>query len=74
MLVVDVGLQLEERSRAFDAAGEEISIDYKMSLGVLKSVGYEGAISIGFEGDGDLAEGTHKTRDLIEMLLVTDAR
>jgi len=54
------------KSRTFDAAGEETTIDYKTSLTVLKSAGYAGPISIEFEGDGDSAEGIRKTRDLIE--------
>ena len=59
-------IHVHAKSRAFDAAGEETLIDYRMSLMTLKSVGYAGPISIEFEGDGDPAEGIRKTRDLIE--------
>jgi sugar phosphate isomerase/epimerase len=37
-----------------------------MCVGTLKSAGYDGVVSIEYEGDGDAAMGIHKTRDLIE--------
>ncbi len=59
-------IHVHAKSYAFDAAGEETSIDYKSSLSILKSVQYVGAMSIEYEGDGSAASGIHRTRDLIE--------
>lgn len=59
-------IHVHAKSRVFDANGEETSIDYKMCLGALKSAGYDSVISIEYEGDGDVAMGVHRTRDLIE--------
>ena len=61
-----LAIHVHAKSRAFDAAGEEATIDYKLSLAALKSAGYAGTISIEFEGEGDPAAGIRKTRDLIE--------
>ncbi len=54
------------KSRAFDANGEETTIDYRMCLSALKSAGYDDAISIEYGGEGDAADGIRRTRDLIE--------
>ena len=51
---------------AFDANGEETSIDYGMSLTALREAGYAGAISIEYGGDGDPREGILKAKTLIE--------
>jgi len=59
-------IHVHAKSREFDAQGEEKYIDYRMCLSVLKSAGYEGVISIEYEGDGDPAIGIKRTRDLIE--------
>jgi sugar phosphate isomerase/epimerase len=59
-------IHVHAKSRAFDAQGEETQIDYGMCLSALKSAGYNGTISIEYEGDGDPADGVKRTRELIE--------
>lgn len=59
-------IHVHAKSHAFDAQGEETSIDYKSALSILKAAKYDGAISIEYEGDGDAVTGIHQTRDLIE--------
>jgi sugar phosphate isomerase/epimerase len=54
------------KSYAFDDSGEEISIPYRHRIGVLRSTGYTGTLSIEYEGDGDPVEGIEQTRRLIE--------
>jgi sugar phosphate isomerase/epimerase len=54
------------KSYAFDEDGEETTIPFGHRLGVLKSIGYQGVISIEYEGDGDAAEGIRRTHRLIE--------
>jgi L-ribulose-5-phosphate 3-epimerase len=54
------------KSHAFDGNGEETTIPFRHRLGVLKSIGYEGVITVEYEGDGDAAEGIRRTRRLIE--------
>ncbi len=54
------------KALAFDDKGEEVTIDYKSALSILKTAQYAGAMSIEYEGDGSAAEGIHHTRDLIE--------
>ncbi|MEI6513304.1 MAG: sugar phosphate isomerase/epimerase [bacterium] len=50
---------------AFNGDGEESRLDYAQLLGILKGVGYNGVISIEFEGHGDAALGVKKSADLI---------
>jgi sugar phosphate isomerase/epimerase len=54
------------KSYDFDDDGEETTISFGHRLGVLKSIGYQGVISIEYEGDGDAAEGIRRTHRLIE--------
>jgi sugar phosphate isomerase/epimerase len=59
-------IHVHAKSREFNPSGDEEHIDYRMCLNALKSVGYAGAISIEYEGDGDTANGINRTRKLIE--------
>ena len=54
------------KSYSFDANGEETTIHYAHRLRVLKALGYEGMVSIEYEGDGDPASGILQTKALIE--------
>ncbi|MBI5567654.1 MAG: sugar phosphate isomerase/epimerase, partial [Chloroflexi bacterium] len=65
-LLAPYAIHVHAKSRAFDEAGEEATIDYRTCLSALKAAKYDGAISIEYEGDGDAATGIQKTRDLIE--------
>lgn len=59
-------IHVHARSRAFEANGEEATIDYRACLSALKAAKYEGAISIEYEGDGEAVSGIQRTRELIE--------
>ena len=59
-------IHVHAKSREFNAQGEETQIDYRMCLSALKAAGYDGVISIEYEGDGDPAIGIKRTRELIE--------
>jgi sugar phosphate isomerase/epimerase len=54
------------KSHAFDANGEETKINYGAAMQALRSAGYDGVLSIEFEGDGPPADGIRRTRLLIE--------
>jgi len=51
---------------SFDAAGEESSIDYGRCLHILQEAGYDGALSVEYEGDGNPEVAIQKGKDLIE--------
>ena len=53
---------------AFDNYGNESTIDYPKALGILARTGYQAALSIEFEGEGDPATGVTKMRDLLVKL------
>jgi sugar phosphate isomerase/epimerase len=59
-------IHVHAKALAFDANGEETTIDYQSSLSILKAAQYDGALSIEYEGQGDAVQGIHQTRDLIE--------
>ena len=54
------------KSHSFDANGEEIQINYRAAMQALRATGYDGVLSIEFEGDGSPADGIRKTKALIE--------
>lgn len=54
------------KSYAFDEAGEENSIDYSQCLQLMKSCGYQGDISVEYEGAGAGIKGAVQTKALIE--------
>jgi sugar phosphate isomerase/epimerase len=53
------------KAHQFSWDGEEMGVDYKTILGLLREANYKGALSIEFEGKGDPFEGVKMTRDLI---------
>ena len=65
-LLAPHAIHVHAKSRAFDGQGEETQIDYRMCLSALKAAGYNGVISIEYEGAGDPAVGIKRTRALIE--------
>jgi sugar phosphate isomerase/epimerase len=60
------------RSRAFDAAGDEVSIPYPACIAALKRVGYQGFISIEYDGSDDPLDGIMATKKLIERCVVRE--
>jgi sugar phosphate isomerase/epimerase len=67
-----LAIHVHAMSRAFDASGEEASVDYRMSMRALREAGYDSAISIEYGGDGDPAEGIRNTKRLIEKYWTMD--
>jgi sugar phosphate isomerase/epimerase len=53
------------KTHAFDPSGKQISIDVPRCLRILQEAGYDGALSIEYEGDGDVEAAIQKARDLI---------
>lgn len=58
-------IHVHAKSYSFGADGEETRINYRTAMEALRAAGYDGVLSIEFEGDGDAADGIRKTRDLI---------
>jgi len=54
------------KSYAFNEAGEETSIDYGGCMHLMKSSGYQGDVSVEYEGAGDGIRGAVQTKTLIE--------
>ncbi len=65
-LLAPLAIHVHAKSRQFAPDGEEAHIDYRSALGTLQAAGYNGAISIEYEGEGPAAEGIRQTRTLIE--------
>jgi sugar phosphate isomerase/epimerase len=51
---------------SFNAAGEESSIDYQRCLRILDDAGYDGPLSVEYEGDGDAEVTIQQARELIK--------
>lgn len=57
------------KSYAFDAKGEETTIDYKRMLTIVRDAGYRGYVGIEFEGrDVDESTGIRATKKLLERV------
>lgn len=58
------------KSKAFDAAGNEVNVDYRRMIKIVKDSGFRGYIGIEFEGHGtDPITGINKTKQLIETIM-----
>ena len=54
------------KSYAFDADGNETTIDYEKMLRIVKDAGYDGYIGVEYEGDDeDPTAGIKATKDLL---------
>lgn len=53
----------------FDERGEETTVDYSQAMGILEGSGYEGGVSVEFEGDGDEAAGVRQGLALLRRTL-----
>ena len=65
-LLAPHAIHVHAKSHSFDAYGEETKVNYGMAMQALCSAGYDGVLSIEFEGDGSPADGIRKTKALIE--------
>ena len=59
------------KSKAFDDKGNEVNVDYRRMLKIVKDSGFRGYIGIEFEGhDVDPIKGINLTKALIERVMV----
>lgn len=65
-LLAPHAIHIHAKSHSFSADGEETTIHYGMAVQALRSAGYEGMLSIEFEGDGLPADGIRNTKALID--------
>jgi sugar phosphate isomerase/epimerase len=57
------------KSYAFDAKGEETTIDYKRMLAIVRDAGYRGYVGVEFEGRNmEEADGIRATKKLLERV------
>jgi hypothetical protein len=57
------------KSYAFDAAGNETTIDYRRMLTIVRDAGYRGYVGVEFEGRGmEEADGIKATKQLLERV------
>jgi sugar phosphate isomerase/epimerase len=58
------------KSKAFDANGDEVNVDYRRMLKIVKDSGFRGYIGIEFEGHGvEPVEGINATASLIRKVM-----
>jgi sugar phosphate isomerase/epimerase len=65
-LLAPHAIHVHAKSYAFGPDGEETKINYPAAMQTIRAVGYDGVLSIEFEGDGIPADGIRKTKALIE--------
>ena len=65
-LLAPHAIHVHAKSYAFGPDSEETKINYRAAMQALRAVGYDGVLSIEFEGDGSPADGIRKTKALIE--------
>jgi len=65
-LLAPHAIHVHAKSFAFGSDGEETKINYRAAMQVLCAAGYDGVLSVEFEGDGSPADGIRKTKSLIE--------
>lgn len=53
------------KSYQFNGTGEETTIDFARCLKIFRDAGYDGAISVEYEGEADQHFGSQQTRELI---------
>lgn len=66
-------IHVHARSREFDAEGNETNIPYPACVAALKHIGYQGVISIEYEGEGDPIDGIMATKALVERCMTREA-
>jgi len=65
-LLAPYAIHVHCKSHSFGADGEETKINYRAAMQTLRAAGYNGLLSIEFEGDGNPADGIRKAKTLIE--------
>ena len=64
-LLAPYAIHVHCKSHSFGADGEETKINYRVAMQTLRAAGYNGLLSIEFEGDGNPADGIRKAKTLI---------
>ncbi len=65
-LLAPHAIHVHAKSCVFGPDGEETKINYQAAMQAVRAAGYDGVLSIEFEGDGISADGIRKTKALIE--------
>jgi len=65
-LLAPHAIHVHAKSCTFGPDGEETKINYQAAIQTIRAAGYDGVLSIEFEGDGIPADGIRKTKALIE--------
>jgi sugar phosphate isomerase/epimerase len=56
------------KAYSFDSTGYEVSLDYPRIMQIIRDSGYNGALSIEYEGDEDPLEGVRKSIEMFRSL------
>lgn len=67
--VSSFAFHVHAKSYEFDNAGNETAIDYEECIKIFHDAGYDGYLSVEFEGKGDQMEGLKKTIELIRRYI-----
>ncbi|GAA4450511.1 sugar phosphate isomerase/epimerase [Nibrella saemangeumensis] len=59
---------ISAKTHDFDAAGNEVQIDYNRMLKMIKDFGFKGIVGIEYEGKMDEYEGIRKTKALLDRV------
>lgn len=68
-MVAPYALLAHAKTYQFDERGEETRINMRQCLDILRRAGYNGYLSIEFEGSGDQFEGVRKSKALLEKYI-----
>jgi L-ribulose-5-phosphate 3-epimerase len=67
--IMPYAYMLHAKTYDFDSTGAHNAFDFVRCLDIAKNTGFQGAISVEFEGDGDQYQGVEKTLALIKKNL-----
>lgn len=68
-MVAPLAVHVHAKTYNFDKEGNETSIDYERVIEILRESGYEGFLSIEYEGAGDETQGVRKSLKLLKRFL-----
>lgn len=67
--LLPLACMVHAKSYRFTSDGEETEIDYARCISLIKKAGFNGPITVEYEGDGDPMTGSFAARDLIQKYL-----
>jgi len=68
-MVAPFAAHVHAKTYNFDKEGNETSIDYEKVIEILRETGYDGFLSIEYEGPGDKKQGVEKSFELLRRFL-----